>query len=207
MELTLDALLDDSALVADYLKAFLNKTAWKQAKRVLLLIDFKIGDDKRTIALPFKRETDAVATLRRIKKDKIHPFNKLGFGEVEFSNEDEDGKWRAKVRLTAGSAAGELLERKGQKLFAKLKCALEITVDEKAQAQPDSETSLESEPSIQEQVAIEPKQETTPPPVQNTPPPPKPMTKEEVVRNLKAVQNNLQKIAHRLGLDLNVFKS
>jgi hypothetical protein len=55
-ELSLDCLSEMKK--ADYFKAFKNKSAWKKAKVVIFLVDFKLEGKKATIAIPFKKEAE-----------------------------------------------------------------------------------------------------------------------------------------------------
>jgi hypothetical protein len=124
-ELTLDGLKDMKK--ADFIKAFKNKAAWKKAKAVLILVDYKLEGKKTTVAIPFNKEAEMKAELRKVKYEKIHPMKKTGGGDVSFENDGPDGM-KAKIELTRGGLKPEMLQTKGEELFGRINAVLEVKV-------------------------------------------------------------------------------
>ena len=70
---------------AEYIKAFKNKAAWKKAKAVILLVDYKLEGKKAVIAIPFKKENEMKLEMKRLKKDKLHLLKKSGGGSISIT--------------------------------------------------------------------------------------------------------------------------
>jgi hypothetical protein len=84
-ELSIDSLKEMKK--ADFVKAFKNKAAWKKAKAVIVMVDYKLDGKKTTVAIPFKKEAEMKAEMKRMKQEKIHPLKKSGGGLVTVEND------------------------------------------------------------------------------------------------------------------------
>ena len=84
-ELSIDSLKEMKK--ADFVKAFKNKAAWKKAKAVIVMVDYKLDGKKTTVAIPFKKEAEMKAEMKRLKKEKLHPMKKSGGGLVTVEND------------------------------------------------------------------------------------------------------------------------
>jgi hypothetical protein len=135
-ELTLDGLKDMKK--ADYIKAFKNKAAWKKAKAVIILVDYKLEGKKAVIAIPFKKENEMKLEMKRLKKEKIHLLKKSGGGSINIEV-GADGEREAKIELGIGGLKPELLLLKAGPLFEKIKLKIQATQNEEAKA--DAATS------------------------------------------------------------------
>ena len=135
-ELTLDGLKDMKK--ADYIKAFKNKAAWKKAKAVIILVDYKLEGKKAVIAIPFKKENEMKLEMKRLKKEKIHLLKKSGGGSIDIEV-GADGEREAKIELGIGGLKPELLLLKASPLFEKIKLKIHATQNEEAKA--DAATS------------------------------------------------------------------
>lgn len=112
---------------ADFIKAFRNKSAWKKASAVIVLVDYKLEGKKTTVAIPFRKEAEMKAEMKRIKKEKLHLMKKTGGGSVSMENEGEDGM-KAKIELKLGGLSPELLQANAAELFDKIKTTLEVLI-------------------------------------------------------------------------------
>jgi hypothetical protein len=117
-ELSLDSVKDMKK--ADYIKAFKNKAAWKKAKAVILLVDYKLEGKKAVIAIPFKKENEMKLEMKRLKKDKLHLLKKSGGGSISIAKA-ADGVAELSVELNIGGLKPELLLLKASPLFEKIK--------------------------------------------------------------------------------------
>ncbi len=136
---------------ADYFKAFKNKAAWKKAKAVIFLVDYKLEGKKTTIAIPFKKEAEMKLEMKRLKKDKLHPMKKSGEGLITIEKEGEEGM-KAKVELLLGGLKPELLQAKGAPLFDKIKTTLEVLIAAGAELEaPDPNETVEAEDNVEEE--------------------------------------------------------
>ena len=129
---------------ADFLKAFKNKAVWKKAKALIVMVDYKLDGKKSVVAIPFKKETDMKAEMKRLKKEKIHMLKKTGGGTIEFIK-SADGM-QAKIDILMGGLAPDALLNKGQELFNKIKATLLATQSEEALADAAEAASEVEEP-------------------------------------------------------------
>ena len=132
IELSLDAIKDMKK--ADFVKGFKNKAVWKKAKAVIILVDYKLDGKKNVIAIPFKKETEMKQEMKRLKKEKLHLLKKSGGGSIEFIKA-ADGSMEAKIEITLGGLAPEILLMKGQPLFDKIKVKLQALQSAEAAAE------------------------------------------------------------------------
>jgi hypothetical protein len=130
-ELSLDSIKDMKK--ADFIKAFKNKAAWKKAKSVIILVDYKLEGKKAVIAIPFKKENEMKLEMKRLKKDKLHILKKSGGGTIKIEV-GADGQREAKIELGIGGLKPELLLLKASPLFEKIKLRIQATQNEEAMA-------------------------------------------------------------------------
>ena len=141
-ELSIDSLKEMSK--ADFIKAFKKKTAWKKAKAVIVMVDYKIDGKKTTVAVPFRKEAEMKAEMKRMKKEKTHPLKKSGGGMISFENDGEEGM-KAKIELTLGGLKPELLQTKGEDLFGRINTILEVLVADNAELEDAGEAGEEED--------------------------------------------------------------
>lgn len=134
-ELNLDTL--STMALPEFLKAFKNRTPWKKANFVLLLHDYPLQDKKTTVALPFKKAKDVKEAYKKIKKEGKIPNPKRGYFSFELAK-DENNKAIAKLKAIEGGLAVAKVEKKANKLFQKLKLALNFITGEEEASTPDS---------------------------------------------------------------------
>jgi hypothetical protein len=130
-ELSLDSVKDMKK--ADYIKAFKNKAAWKKAKAVILLVDYKLEGKKAVIAIPFKKENEMKLEMKRLKKDKLHLLKKSGGGSISIAKA-ADGVAELSVELNIGGLKPELLLLKASPLFEKIKLRIKAVLTGEALA-------------------------------------------------------------------------
>ena len=130
-ELSLDSIKDMKK--ADFIKAFKNKAAWKKAKSVIILVDYKLEGKKAVIAIPFKKENEMKLEMKRLKKEKLHILKKSGGGTIKIEV-GADGQREAKIELGIGGLKPELLLLKASPLFGKIKLRIQATQNEEAMA-------------------------------------------------------------------------
>ncbi len=130
-ELSLDSIKDMKK--ADFIKAFKNKAAWKKAKSVIILVDYKLEGKKAIIAIPFKKENEMKLEMKRLKKEKLHILKKSGGGTIKIEV-GADGQREAKIELGIGGLKPELLLLKASPLFEKIKLRIQATQNEEAMA-------------------------------------------------------------------------
>jgi len=118
---------------ADYIKAFKNKAAWKKAKAVILLVDYKLEGKKAVIAIPFKKENEMKLEMKRLKKDKLHLLKKSGGGSISIAKA-ADGVAELSVELNIGGLKPELLLLKASPLFEKIKLRIKAVLTGEALA-------------------------------------------------------------------------
>jgi hypothetical protein len=118
---------------ADFIKAFKNKAAWKKAKSVIILVDYKLEGKKAVIAIPFKKENEMKLEMKRLKKEKLHILKKSGGGTIKIEV-GADGQREAKIELGIGGLKPELLLLKASPLFGKIKLRIQATQNEEAMA-------------------------------------------------------------------------
>jgi hypothetical protein len=123
-ELSLDSIKDMKK--ADFIKAFKNKAAWKKAKAVIFLVDYKLEGKKAVIAIPFKKENEMKLEMKRLKKEKLHLLKKSGGGTIVI-DKNADGDREASIELIMGGLKPELLQLKATPLFEKIKVKLSAT--------------------------------------------------------------------------------
>jgi hypothetical protein len=51
------------------------------------MVDYKLDGKKTTVAIPFKKEAEMKAEMKRLKKEKLHPMKKSGGGLVTVEND------------------------------------------------------------------------------------------------------------------------
>lgn len=139
-ELSVDSL--QGMKKAEFIKAFKNKAAWKKAKSVIIFVDYKLDGKKTTVAIPFKKEAEMKAEMKRIKKEKIHLLKKTGAGYINFESSADDGL-KAIIELKLGALKPELLQTKGTELFGRINALLEVVMA--ADAEIENEGDLENE--------------------------------------------------------------
>ncbi len=130
-ELSLDTVKDMKK--AEYIKAFKNKAAWKKAKAVILLVDYKLEGKKAVIAIPFKKENEMKLEMKRLKKDKLHLLKKSGGGSISITKA-ADGVAELSVELNIGGLKPELLLLKASPLFEKIKLRIKAVLTGEALA-------------------------------------------------------------------------
>jgi hypothetical protein len=123
-ELSLDGIKDMKK--AEFIKAFKNKAAWKKAKAVIFLVDYKLEGKKAVIAIPFKKENEMKLEMKRLKKEKLHLLKKSGGGTIVI-DKNADGDREATIELIMGGLKLELLQLKATPLFEKIKVKLSAT--------------------------------------------------------------------------------
>jgi hypothetical protein len=123
-ELSLDSIKDMKK--AEFIKAFKNKAAWKKAKAVIFLVDYKLEGKKAVIAIPFKKENEMKLEMKRLKKEKLHLLKKSGGGTIVI-DKNADGDREACIELIMGGLKPELLQLKASPLFEKIKVKLSAT--------------------------------------------------------------------------------
>jgi len=123
-ELSLDSIKDMKK--AEFIKAFKNKAAWKKAKAVIFLVDYKLEGKKAVIAIPFKKENEMKLEMKRLKKEKLHLLKKSGGGTIVI-DKNADGEREATIELIMGGLKPELLQLKASPLFDKIKVKLSAT--------------------------------------------------------------------------------
>jgi hypothetical protein len=128
-ELSLDSIKDMKK--AEYIKAFKNKAAWKKAKAVIFLVDYKLEGKKAVIAIPFKKENEMKLEMKRLKKEKLHLLKKSGGAEITITK-GNDGVAELNVKLTIGGLKPELLVLKATPLLEKIKLRIKATIEGEA---------------------------------------------------------------------------
>ena len=123
-ELSLDSIKEMKK--ADFIKAFKNKAAWKKAKAVIFLVDYKLEGKKAVIAIPFKKENEMKLEMKRLKKEKLHLLKKSGGGTIVI-DKNADGEREATIELIMGGLKPELLQLKASPLFDKIEVKLRAT--------------------------------------------------------------------------------
>lgn len=197
-ELTLES-LTGGMTAADFVKAFKDKSAWKKAKYVLILADFKLDGKKMTVALPFRKPNEAKDAFKKIKKEKIHLLKKVGIGSFELGT-GENGP-QANIELTLGGLSADIAQLKAEKLFGRLKLALHLATgttvpaeqEEKEEEEEDDDDDVKNDNVSDNSKKTETTAKTTPT-----------MTKEEADAKLDSVKKTLQNIAGELGIALNI---
>lgn len=129
-ELSLDSLKDMKK--AEFIMAFKDKAAWRKAKAVIVLADYKLEGKKFTVAIPFKKENEMKAEMKRLKKEKLHLLKKSGGGLISIENDGPEGL-KAKIELTVGGLKPEMLQLKAEELFDRIKAKLEVVIAENAE--------------------------------------------------------------------------
>ena len=140
-ELSIDDLKDMKK--ADFIKAFKNKPLWNKAKAVIVFVAFKLDGKKTTVAVPYKKESEMKADMKRVKKEKIHLFKKSGGGRISFDMGDEG--LIANIELTVGGLKPELLQTEGEELFEKINSILKVVVAEDSEIDSESENNNNNE--------------------------------------------------------------
>jgi hypothetical protein len=136
-ELLIDNLKDMKK--AEFIKAFKNKPQWNKAKAVIVFVAFKLDGKKTTVAIPYKKESEMKADMKRVKKEKIHLFKKSGGGRISFDMGDEGNV--ANIELTVGGLKPELLQSEGEELFEKINSILKVVVAEDSEIDSESENN------------------------------------------------------------------
>ena len=160
-ELSLDSLKDMKK--AEYIMAFKDKAAWRKAKAVIVLADYKLEGKKFTVAIPFKKENEMKAEMKRLKKEKLHLLKKSGGGLISMENDGPEGL-KAKIELTLGGLKPEMLQLKAEELFDRIKAKLEVVIAKDAEmddvSQEEDEDDNDTEISKQStSLKLSPEQE------------------------------------------------
>ena len=147
-DLSLDSIKDMKK--AEYIKAFKNKAAWKKAKAVIFLVDYKLEGKKAVIAIPFKKVNEMKLEMKRLKKEKLHLLKKSGGGTISI-DVNADGEREATIEIIIGGLKPELLQLKGTPLFEKIKVKISATQSEEALADADaSENEVDTTENLPE---------------------------------------------------------
>jgi hypothetical protein len=147
-ELSLDSIKEMKK--AEFIKAFKNKAAWKKAKAVIILVDYKLEGKKAVIAIPFRKENEMKLEMKRLKKEKLHVLKKSGGGTIQIEV-GADGEREAKIELGIGGLKPELLLLKASPLFERIKLKIQATQNEEAKADAlASEGEIEPEEDSQD---------------------------------------------------------
>ena len=147
-ELSLDSIKDMKK--AEFIKAFKNKAAWKKAKAVIFLVDYKLEGKKAVIAIPFKKENEMKLEMKRLKKEKLHLLKKSGGGTIVI-DKNADGDREATIELIMGGLKPELLQLKASPLFEKIKVKLSATqTGEALEDAAASESEVDTTENLQE---------------------------------------------------------
>lgn len=141
-DLSLDSLKDMKK--AEFIVAFKDKAAWRKAKAVIVLTDYKLEGKKFTVAIPFKKENEMKAEMKRLKKEKLHPLKKSGGGLISVENDGPEGL-KAKIELTVGGIKPEKVQLKAEELFDRIKAKLEVLIAKDAEMDDVSEEEEEEE--------------------------------------------------------------
>jgi len=158
-DLSIDGLKDMKK--ADFVKAFKNKAVWKKAKAVIVFVAFKLDGKKTTVAVPYKKETEMKADMKRVKKDKLHLFKKSGGGRISFDMGEEG--LIANIELTVGGLKPELLQSEGEELFEKINSILKVVVAEDSETENEADTDEEDDDDAEDVVNLGPdKKEASP---------------------------------------------
>jgi hypothetical protein len=141
-ELSLDSLKDMKK--AEFIMAFKDKAAWRKAKAVIVLTDYKLEGKKITVAIPFKKENEMKAEMKRLKKEKLHLLKKSGGGLISMENDGSEGL-KAKIELTIGGLKPDMLQLKAEELFERIKAKLEVVIAKDAEMDDVSEEADEDD--------------------------------------------------------------
>jgi hypothetical protein len=197
---------------ADYIKAFKNKAAWKKAKAVIFLVDYKLEGKKAVIAIPFKKENEMKLEMKRLKKEKLHLLKKSGGATIEILVA-EDGSREARIELVIGGLKPELLILKATPLFEKIKLKIQATQNEEARADAAaSESEAESGEELPEDNYSDVESDDTNYDAENTTEDSnsgpieeqnkrelKPEEKAKMMENMKKMEDNLNKLITKLN--------
>ena len=220
-ELSLDSIKEMKK--AEFIKAFKNKAAWKKAKAVIFLVDYKLEGKKAVIAIPFKKENEMKLEMKRLKKEKLHLLKKSGGGTIKIEV-GADGQREAKIELGIGGLKPELLLLKANPLFGKIKLRIQATQNEEAMADAAaSEGEVDTNENLPEDnlddVAVDDVDENdegdtdaSETEISSTPNPKKEAQKEDLAAKLALMKENVGKMEKVVGttskekLEPNVLK-
>lgn len=125
---------------ADYKKAFKEKSQWRKAKALIILVDYKLGSRKAPIVLPLRRSNQLKPLLQQIKADK-HPTQKMAAGLLDIRKGDKGSEMT--FQKTHGGCTLETIEGRVKPLVKQiLKCGF---VAEQGELAPEEETNLENQ--------------------------------------------------------------
>lgn len=141
VELSLETL--PQMKIAEFVKAFKNRTSWKKATYVLLLMDYRLDGKKVTVAMPFKKPIDAIKAFKKVKEDKIHLLKKVGLGS--FSLEKVGDKVQANIEISKGGLSAEAVFTKAAKLFDRIKLGLNFIGMEGSPLEDEAADEMEDE--------------------------------------------------------------
>jgi DNA repair exonuclease SbcCD ATPase subunit len=128
---------------ADYKKAFKEKSQWKKAKALVVLMDYKLGSRKMPIVLPLRRANQLKPLLKQIKKDK-HPNPKLAGGLLQM-DKGETGL-ELTFKMTQGGYPLEILESKVAPIIKQLlKCSFVAERSNEPIAETEEETTTQEQ--------------------------------------------------------------
>ncbi|MGH1335266.1 MAG: hypothetical protein ACRBFS_03995 [Aureispira sp.] len=146
---------------ADYKKAFKEKSQWKKAKALVVLIDYKLGSRKMPIIIPLRRANQIKPLLKQIKKDK-HPNQKMAAGSLGMRRGAKGPELAFK--MTHGGYALEAVEGKVAPLVKQfLKCGFVAERGNTTTVEEDKKTleNEEATPNTSEQTPEEQTPEET----------------------------------------------
>jgi hypothetical protein len=106
---------------AEFKAALKDKPMLNKANFAIFLVDYKFGTIKFTSTLLFKKEGEAKAAMKSIKKEKFHKMSKLSFGTFIKTNANE---WIFEIR--GGGAALDIVGVKANDLFSPVKINIKV---------------------------------------------------------------------------------
>lgn len=103
--------------LAEFKKAFKEKSQWRKAKAAIFLIDYKLGSKKVPVAIPLRKVADLKSLVKEIKKDG-HPNPKIAGGSVKIVK--IKGETQVHFTRTQGGYDVNALSTKVSPLFTQL---------------------------------------------------------------------------------------
>lgn len=127
-ELTIDNLTQMTA--SDFMKAFKKKSAWNKARAVIIMVDFRLSDGKKkTVAIPYRKESEMKSEMQKIKNKKLHSTSKTGGGLFS-----EVVPGRVAIELKLGGLSPDIVYTETSRLFSNIDITLgDIQIAEDAQ--------------------------------------------------------------------------
>lgn len=128
---------------ADYKKAFKEKSQWRKAKALIILVDYKLGSKKTPIVLPLRRTNELKPLLKQIKADK-HPAQKMAAGLLGMRKGEKGPEMT--FQMTHGGCALQKVEGKVKPLVQQiLKCGFVAEQGDPSAIEEKEETTLENQ--------------------------------------------------------------